>query len=112
MYRQISTSSAQSKAREHTLESNLVSPHRCNRLLEEGCIGRGIPGDVETLKLDGHLEVLKDLLNRLGNLLSNSISRNQGAAVFGENVGDSETRRRTRASDGRPQRVGLVKTRE
>lgn len=62
----------------HTLESDLVPLERVHRPLEERRIVRSRAGNVELLELDGNVDVLEDLLDRLGDLLSNTVTGDEG----------------------------------
>ena len=62
----------------HTLETNFVAPQALHSLLEEVLALRGHAGDVVLLPLNGGIGVLEDFLYRVGNLLTNTVTGDEG----------------------------------
>lgn len=60
------------------LESDLVPLERVHGGLEDGSISSGLSRDVVLVELDGDVEVLEDLLNRVSELRSDTVSRDEG----------------------------------
>lgn len=82
---------------QRTLEPDLVPPERVHRALEKRRILRGVARDGELLKLDGDVGVLEDLLDRLGDLLADTVTGDQGDLdVLNQLQREGEMRRRVR----------------
>lgn len=75
-----------------TLQSNLVPLQAVHRLLEEGLTASGLTRDIVLLPLNGHLEGIKDLLDRVGDFLTDTVTGNESdsvlAAKFGRKLND------------------------
>ena len=61
---------------ERTLEANPVAPKTLHSLLEEDLAFGGHTGDVVLLPLNGSIGVLEDFLDRLGNFVTDTVTRN------------------------------------
>ena len=61
-----------------TLKTNTVAPQTLHSLLEENLALGGHAGDVVLLPLNGSVDILEDLLDGVGNLVTNTISGNEG----------------------------------
>ena len=64
--------------RKRTLETNPVAPQTLHSLLEENLALGGHAGNVVLLPLNGGVNVLEDLLDGVGNLVTNTISGDEG----------------------------------
>lgn len=71
----------------HTLQSNLVPLQAVHRLLEESFATSGLTRDIVLLPLNGHLKGVEDLLDRVGNLLTDTITRDESDSVFAAKLG-------------------------
>lgn len=65
-----------------TLQSNLVPLQALHCLLEQTFARSSLARDIVLLPLDGDLEALKDLLDRVGDLLSDTVTWNERNSVF------------------------------
>lgn len=63
---------------ERTLKTNPVAPQTLHSLLEENLALGGHAGNVVLLPLNGGVNVLEDLLDGVGNLVTNTISGDEG----------------------------------
>lgn len=61
-----------------TLQTNLVALQGVHGLLEEGLTGGRHARDVVLLPLNGGVDIVEDLLHRLANLSTNTVSRDKG----------------------------------
>ena len=61
-----------------TLKTNTVAPQTLHSLLEENLALGGHSGDVVLLPLNGSVDMLKDLLDGVGNFVTNAVSGNEG----------------------------------
>ena len=61
-----------------TLKTNPVAPQTLHSLLEENLALGGHAGNVVLLPLNGGVNVLEDLLDGVGNLVTNTISGDEG----------------------------------
>lgn len=61
-----------------TLQADSVPLQTLHSLLEESFAGRRHSRNIVLLPLDGRVDVLKDLLDGLGDFMSNTISGNEG----------------------------------
>ena len=78
---------------EDTLETELVALQRGDGLTEE-LLGVDVAGvntrDIDLLPLNGHVVRLEDLLNRLGDLSTDTVTGNQGDGVLAAELGGLE----------------------
>jgi len=65
-----------------TLKSNLVPLQALHRLLEKLVTTGGLSQNIVLLPLDWDLVRLEDLLDTVGDFLSDTITRNEGYGVF------------------------------
>jgi len=78
---------------EDTLETELVALERRNRFAEEFLrvnVARVNTGDVDLLPLNGNIVRLEDLFDRLGDLSTDTVTRNQSNRVFAAELGGLE----------------------
>ena len=64
--------------KEHTLEADLVALQALHSLLEENLALGGHAGDVVLLPLNGSVDILEDLLDGVGNLVTNTVTGDEG----------------------------------
>lgn len=70
-----------------TLQSNLVPLQAVHRLLEEGLTASGLTRDIVLLPLNGHLEGIEDLLDRVGDFLTDAVTGNESDSVLAAKLG-------------------------
>ena len=61
-----------------TLKTNTVAPQTLHSLLEENLALGGHTRDVVLLPLNGSVDILKDLLDGVGNLVTDTVARDEG----------------------------------
>jgi hypothetical protein len=66
---------------ENSLETDLVSLEGLHGSLELGLVSVGLTADIVLLPLNGDIQRGKDLLDRVGNLVSDTVSGNQSDGV-------------------------------
>jgi len=66
---------------EDALEADLVPSQRVERELEVGLVRARLAGDFVLVELDGHVDVLEHLLDRVGHLDTDTVARNQRDSV-------------------------------
>ena len=64
--------------RVRTLETDPVAPQTLHSLLEENLALGGHAGDVVLLPLNGSVDILEDLLDGVGNLVTNTVTGDEG----------------------------------
>ena len=64
--------------KKRTLETNPVAPQTLHSLLEENLALGGHARDVVLLPLNGGVDVLEDLLDRVGNFVTNTVTGDEG----------------------------------
>ena len=64
--------------KKRTLETNPVAPQTLHSLLEENLALASHARDVVLLPLNGRVHVLEDLLDRVGNLVTDTVTRDEG----------------------------------
>ena len=66
---------------EDALEADLVPSQRVERELEVGLVRARLAGDFVLVELDGHVDVLEHLFDRVGHLDTDTVARNQRDSV-------------------------------
>ena len=70
------------RSEENTLQTNLVALERLHGLLEQRLGTVGLAGNVELLPLDGHVHRLEDLLDRVSDLDTDTVTWDKGNSVY------------------------------